>query len=71
MGVSGREREREGERERERVEAGHDHVEGGKSPRGREVRECGRAESKERGGASSPSYSRTDLWGGAYLAIAG
>ena len=29
------------------MEAGHDHVGGGKSPRGREVREYGRAESKE------------------------
>ena len=37
-----------GEREREREKAGHDHVGGGKSPRGREVRVCGRAESKER-----------------------
>ena len=48
MGVSGREREVERERERERVEAGHDHVWGGKSPRGREVRVCGRAVNKER-----------------------
>ena len=27
-------------------------------------------EQRERGGASSPSYSGPDLWGGAYLAIA-
>ena len=55
------------------MEASHDHVEkvGEESPRGREVRVGGRVESKrERGGASSPSYSGPDLWGGAYLAIA-
>ena len=46
MGVSGR--------ESSRVEAGHDHV-GGRSPMGREVRECGKAgEQRGRGGASSP-----------------
>ena len=73
MGVSGREREREGEGEGEREwRPAMTHVEGGEeSPRGREMRVSGRAVSKrERGGASSPSYSGPDLWGGAYLAIA-
>ena len=53
------------------MEAGHDHVRGGREPQGqRGESKWESSEQRERGGASSPSYSGPDLWGGAYLAIA-